>query len=63
MHEGTVLYSDGKINEEANLGRIINGEVAKARMLPWQVRLDGPFLCGGTLVSMKVYYISSQRGS
>lgn len=57
MTEGTVLFSDGYVNEEANLGRIINGQVAQARMLPWQVRLNGRYLCGGTLVTMKVYFV------
>lgn len=64
--KGTTLYSDGYINEEASLGRILGGEAALEKMFPWQVRLHNTeyfFLntifrsgtvCGGTLISMQV---------
>jgi len=33
---------------------IYGGSDALPQRLPWQVYLNGPFGCGGTLVSMKV---------
>ena len=54
LNEGTALFSDGEINDEADMSRIIGGEKALDRMFPWQVELIGAQLCGGTLVNMQV---------
>jgi len=51
---GTTLNKDGTYCANCNTNRILLGKDTDEKMLPWQIKLEGPAGCGGTLVSMRV---------
>ena len=60
FEKGSLLDSDGSQTVSA---RIFNGVRTDQTHLPWQVKLIGPGVCGGTLVSMKVKIFFELLGS